>query len=305
MAKRGRPPKEKKAAETSSETASETMGEDTSLDFDTGERDALIGQYNENEGLSDTSTEEEVTEETEVSPEKETETPAEKEEAVEEELSETEKAKGEDEKTVPLGALHEEREKRKALGVELEEVKSQLHVVLQDLRGLTEGKKGEETAAESEELNLVEILEKRIATLEAGHRKTDSDIRADKQAKKDQELDNDIAKVDQELEGEGFPGFLFMRESVTKKLNELIREDPQSRRVFDNPEGWKKVYKETVFPLLNAKFAKKDKSELFEKKKDLKLNANLGGPGKKPEKVKEEDWTYQDYLQMRFDRQIA
>lgn len=303
MAKRGPKPKEKKVEQTSSQETSEGMTEDTSLDFDTGDREALYDKYGkENEGLSETSTEEEVAEETEESPEEETETPAEKEEAVTEEPSETEEAK--DEKTVPLGALHEEREKRKALGLELEEVKGQLHTVLQDIRQLSDQKKTEETAAE-EELGSVEVLEKRIMALEGGQRKTARDMQTEKQAKQDQALNSDIKKVDAELEEEGFPAFEFMTAKVTDELNRLIKEDPQNKKTLDNPEGWKKVYKEVVFPTIYSKFAKKDKADLFEKKKDLKLEANLGGPGKKPEEAKEEEWTYNDYLRMRFNKQYS
>lgn len=332
MAKRGRPPKEKKVesttpASTPSTTSatgepSEQMSEDTTLDLSGNDRGALYNRYTkeqtEIEGdLVDntgTSPEQEGTEETtEKTPsdettlsEESTETSTAKEVTTEEEVTEdsvTEQSvEGKEEKTVPLSALHEEREKRKSLSSKVAQLETQLKDILQDYKQRFESTQQPESEEEPTE---TEQLRKEINDLKQWKTDRDEKSRRDDATAKITHTNRQVINTDIKLEKEGYPGFQFAVNAVTAELQKLVAEDPENK-YLDQPSGWEKVYKEKIFPTLKAKFNKQDKTELFDKKKELKSQAKLTTGGIKPEATekKEESWTFDDYLQMRYEKQL-
>ena len=301
--KRGRPKKEVPSETTTEEKTG--MSEDTSLDSDSGERDALYTKYEEGYNAeTDTSTETGETEE------KTDETPSEREESAtstEKEVTTEEKTEakvdgeGERDKTVPLSALHEEREKRKALSSKVSELESQLYDVLQDYKTRFDQTQKEEI----EELDDIGKLQKELGDLKKWKSTTEQKGMQADIAKKRTNLDQQVVSTDATLEKEGYPGFSLAINAVTQELQKRVLADPENA-ALDKPEGWKIIYKETIYPILEGKFIKRDKEKLTGEKTELKKDALLSGPGVKAEVAnkKEEEWTYDDYLQMRFEKQL-
>jgi len=239
-------------------------------------------------------------EETETSPEEEdTETSSEKEVTEEDTEEETEASpeeedtaqKGRPKKTVPIDALHEEREKRKDLQRALDNTNRQLLEVQQSIKQAQSEKEAgippedEYERKEWERDREISALKKRVATNE----------QANQQRTQDQERKNLIDRidlVDKELGEEGYSGFKNFTPLITQELNTLIADDPANRSL-DSQEGWKKIYKEIVFPRAKKMFLKQDKNRIFAEKTRLKEKANLsaspGKSAKQKEKKKEED----------------
>jgi hypothetical protein len=263
------------------------------------DRDALYANYEESENTPPTDEQPEDAPE-EVIPE---EYPEPTPEEVEEKPAE--------EKTVPHGAFHEEREKRKAAQKENEELKDQVKTLIKDNREFLEKFKAKEEDTEDIEIDdydetlksvikqnktlqaEIDILKQREST------RTETDVSREAQKQQD-ELNQQVLNVDKKLTEEGFPGFESLHIEVGQELSKLVAEDPDNVRL-QNPEGWEKIYKEKVFPKYRKIFTGQDKSETFENKKNLKKNANLSGGGNKPdsEETKDEDWSYDDYIKNR------
>lgn len=240
---------------------------------------------------------------------KKAETSSEKEEAGQ---PEPEEIKDKEQKTVPLDALHEEREKRKFLrkqNEELEaknaEISEQLHQVLQDLKKKSESEGSDEFMTEEDEK--VNALKSDIEELKMERQKRIEKENSDAVQSAQTELQNSIKRTAEELKDEGFPGFEFLADRVGAEILNLIAEDPDNA-YLQNPDGWKKVYKERVFPPVKQLFAEKEKSEILDAKKEAKKGASLvtspGAPDKKPEKDESQDWTYADYIASRKERSL-
>ena len=116
-----------------------------------------------------------------------------------------------------------------------------------------------------------------------------------------------VFQTDKELEEEGFPGFLESTDAVGVEIKRLVRDDPLNKDLY-GPAGWKKVFKETVFPQLSAKFDKLYKADLFDKKKKLKSTQKITGKtgAKSVQSQKsDDDWSYDDYVKYRQDHSFA
>ena len=304
----------KKKAETTPEVQETQTTEESLMDSD---RDSLYAQYEETQttenqqGLlfeaGEEESKEEIPEETpEVTePEQQTETPPE-EGVAGEEKEEIQKPSADKKQTdpvrmVPYDALHQEREKRKSYGRELEETKGQLHSVLQDFKELTDTKDtedGDDIATKREFKTLEQTnaeLQRRLDTLE--NRTVQSE-----QAVQQKNLDSQIVEADKVLAEQGYPGFKAIGVDLVSRALGQIRQEKgvDEAAIYDNPTGWQQVYKK-LFPNVRAMFSKQEKQELMDNKTRLKENANLATtPGRADKKTKkDEPWTYDDYLRMR------
>ncbi len=205
------------------------------------------------------------------------------------------------------GALHEEREKRKAASARNKELERQLQTVLQDVKRLMDEKEKPPTEAiedyEKEILDLKKTL-RELGSKVDSHESTEAE-KFNRQKKLD--IDMKIKQADEDLEKEGFPLFSEMVDKVTKEIVKLrdAEETPEGQMVivkeYDNPEGWKKLYKEKIFPYLYGKLSKRQKADTDAKKIEAKKEAQLtGSPGQKPKTDDEEKpWSYDDYLTLR------
>lgn len=227
--------------------------------------------------------------ETETVPEKETE-------QVEAKPETGEEKKEKQEKYVPLEALHEEREKRKQEKLAREAAEEKLRHLESQLSA----------PKEEEFLDETEVLKRRVAMLEErdNQRKQLEELN---QVKAQQQSLKDIVKtVDKELADEGYPGFEYCTSRVTEELQRMVEED-ETNAAFLNPTGWKRVFKEKIFPNLRDSIAKTIKNTEVVDKIKLKEGANLAGHGSPPkpkgeEKVKTPEELADEYMEMRRKR---
>ena len=252
--------------------------------------------------------------EPEKEPEKETVTPpAEGEQEKEEKPPEPEKPAVEEKKMVPLDALHSEREKRKSAQARIKELETQVATLLRDVQYRKEEKPQDEAVEDYEKEILVarkeiKSLKEEVASLKADYSKQQQVGEAERQTKRRAEVNALIEKTDKELTDEGFPLFKRMQHAVSEEILKRINAepDPDDRelliRDLDSPEGWKKIYREAIFPDLEKFKSAEVKKESKEKKIEAKKNAQLSGgsgaatPAKEEEKA---EWTYDDYLKER------
>ena len=282
-----------------------TLGYEGEPEIDT-ERAAIYAEYDKQNNT------ETVPEET-VSDEKKSEdvisdaTPVEA--ATETDVSEvvaTEDKKKEETKTVPYDALHEEREKRKLAQAKARELEDKLKemearialskLVEQDNEYLTD-----------DDIKLKK-LERSIAELEEKETKRDFENRQMQERTAREQLNKNLVDTDKALTDEGYPGFQFLSSRVGDELNKLVAEDPDNI-YLDAPDGWKKIYKEKVFPTVKGVFAQVERQGLMDKKTVAKEGAALvGSPGsadKKPEAKKDDGWTIEEYLEDRRKNSIV
>lgn len=289
------------------------------MPFNTDEREQMLENYEKSQGFApvdDTDTSTETEEETETPSEETEDAETLTEETEEAEASdETEEADDEseaedgvkkgavDEKMVPYGALHEEREKRKGLSKKVEILETQLNEVLQDYRKVAESRDEEtDDMADPEIAN----LKRELAELKQFRNEmTQKDQQASARAQQD-ELTRSVEETDKKLEKDGYPGFIYTTDAVAREIAKMVKDDPENAYLY-SPEGWYKVYSEVVFPKVESKFSNLHKSKLFEKKEKLKSKQKLVGKvGKKaaPEKS-DQDWDYTDYIKFRKEQSFA
>ena len=258
----------------------------------------------------------------ETSPEEEGTDTLESEEKPEEEEKETTETSPEEEgtdtleseekpedKTVPLGALHESRAETRAAKARITKLEEQLSEVIGNFKTLAEQKKEPEATFDiSEPIDdtdeAIQILRKQNADLAAKFKDFSTQQIAEKQAMQVSEQDRIIKKTDAELAKEGYSGFNKFAWVVGEEIGKIT--DPDEKAAFQNQEGWKKIYKERVYPSLKTMFTSKDQKEKFLKKDEAAAKADLisnsGKVKKSAPKVKNN--TYEDYLEMRTKNQV-
>lgn len=182
-----------------------------------------------------------------------------------------------DVKTVPLEALHEEREKRKAAQRQLREMQEQIAYMqrLQQVRPQLSDVDTEEVVDYDRELI---TLKKQNAEIARQMQAMQQATMSDRQAREMQIIQSQITMTAQELEQEGYPAFLEMQDLVASEMRRLYADDPDTVNEYpDNPSGWKKAFKEIVFPKLQKIGLGVAKEQDFEKKRALKQQAGLTG----------------------------
>jgi hypothetical protein len=213
-------------------------------------------------------------------------------------------------KTVPIEALHEARIELKSLKKDNEELKEQVKVLLEDIRGAAKKPAKDEAPEEPEEFltdeqKKIRDLEKEVAFIREKDKEREK-LRESENIKKDQERTGmQIKETSLALENEGFSGFIDMLPLVTVELNRIAAEDRDEANKLDNPEGWKKIFKETVFPRIASLGQKKSRKEKIEEKEALKTDASLlmpSGSQPKPKEDKEDDYSFESYMKERASR---
>ena len=221
-------------------------------------------------------------------------------------LEETRKAEQEH-KTVPLQALHEEREKRKLASARIRELEEREHLLLSDLKTFTQ------KAPESEQISDYEVeiktLKAKVNELEQRSRRTDI---SEKEREDKRYIDTQSTKIKQsmtELEAEGIPVLPWFSVIVADELNRLRLQDPDDpahdlmvRKMWDDPKEWKRIYNENVLPVINKHTEVLLKRTKDADKEKAKEGAKLAGsPGKAliTEKPKDEDYTFDNYMEDR------
>lgn len=217
--------------------------------------------------------------------------------------------KEKEEKFVPYDALHEEREKRKSAQKRARELEDKVNYLLREIEAQKQAAKPIQKTEEEQSVfhddPLIKSLKEELAYL-----KNQLFIR--EQQEKEayvkssmNNLQNDIRNVDESLEKEGYPAFGIMVNRVTDELKRLVEEDPDNQ-YLDNPNGWKKIYKEIVFPQIKNKFVPISQKQNQASKEALKSAAQLAGSGGRVEtqEEKSDDWTYEDYSAERKKKQL-
>lgn len=273
------------------------MGEEVQVPF--GEdREALYAKASGEETVTEgeagasveTATKEESTQVAEYTPE-----PPVKEEA---------ETVSKEDKTVPYGALKEEREKRKAIQKDYEETQKRLQQVLNDFQSYVQKDKRPDEGTEVIEDYDKELIESKrvIKALQTEVEALKGNFQNEQTRKAQNELQGRISNVSNELMKDGFPGFEQFVGNVQAELSKLAGEDLDEARALDNPDGWKKIYREKVFPTLSSIFTKKESDDRTSRKVAAKQDVQgaVLTPGQAPvgEKASSE-WNYDDYLKVR------
>ncbi len=216
-----------------------------------------------------------------------------------------------DQKTVPLQALHESRDRFKKLNLEYREYRDSqakeikdLKVQLQQLQNKLSTPTKQEDLTGVEDLSNVdhekEDLKQRLLAMEQllkqGDQKKAQETALEAQRKQQEK----IQQVSEELAEEGYRGFDIALLKTGAKLQELVQSGELSESESTDPEMWKKVYKEHIFDEVKQVFNEQVREEIMESKKKAKKSAQLiSSPGKAPEvpeKEEEEPMTYDDFV---------
>lgn len=217
------------------------------------------------------------------------------------EETDEDKTKNREIKTVPYDALHEEREKRKAAQAKARELEEKVKI-LESLTAQEKPKSQEDESYLSDEEKRVRLLEREIAEIRTRDRMREEATKLTAQEQAKRELDKLIADTDENLAKEGFPGFKFLSGRVGDELTRLLQENPDDTWL-STPEGWKKIYKEKIFPSARGLFVQAERDKLMADKKNAKSDASLSSStGQRlPSAKKDENdgYSYDEYLAMR------
>jgi len=226
-------------------------------------------------------------------PEPEERTEEKAEEKVEEKAEFVPEDKPQDEeKTVPYGALKEEREKRKELARRVKELEEAFKQAAEDNKRLAE-----RASAQSEEEPITDY-EKELISLRKENRAMRDELKAlkasidrDRQAASEVQIKTLVERTGYELAKEGFEGF---QDFIPQVVQAMRAEGIEAAE--ETPEIWKRVYKEQVWPKYVGKYRPSKKAEKEELKKEASL---IKSPGKTEPPKKEEEWTPKTYAQWR------
>lgn len=199
-----------------------------------------------------------------------------------------------EEKTVPYGALKEEREKRKELSKRVRELEEAFRQAAEDNKKLVESLKGSSddepiTDYEQEIMSLRKKLKVALTEIDSVKKSNERSREVSSQER----LEAIARQTDSELSKAGFDGFYDLIPQVVNAMNE--EGIPLEER---NPDVWKRVYQETVYPKFIGKYRPKEskKEEKENAKRDASLIKTPGSPGSKK---KEEEWNPKTYAQWR------
>jgi hypothetical protein len=203
-----------------------------------------------------------------------------------------------DQKTVPLQALHEARDRFKKLNLEYREYKNsqakeidELKVQLSQLQSkLSEPSTTATESDLSDDHEVIKRLQREITELKTVSKQTVSNQAKESAQQAQQEQQKKITSVTKELTKEGYPGFDKAILQTGTILNELVTSGEITESESFEPSMWKQVYKDRVYNDFKAVFVEKAKDEVMESKVAKKKKAALvSDPGKAPEKPEEED----------------
>ena len=210
---------------------------------------------------------------------------------------------------VPYDALHEERERRKTLQGEVDTLRSQIEKMSPPAKeepATIEGfdANGEVTEFEDALKSMRKInleLKRDLEAVKGKSNAIESTFREAKIKEAKGIFEQRITDTATDLVEEGYPGFKEFLPLVKAELDNMTAETPDNESM-DNEAGWKKIYKEKVYPKIRASVGDQLRKETIDKKMELKVKANLvSTPGKiqPKESAKTEEWTKSDYMKMR------
>ena len=215
----------------------------------------------------------------------------------------------EDDRTVPHAALHEARIEIKSLKKDNLELQDQVRTLLKDLKDLTS--KPADDVDPSEPVQIADYdqellnLRKEVKELRDREQARDKMTEAERMKHSQDKLRANLQQTHQELEKEGFEGFQEFIPLVSVELQRLASTDKEEAQRLDNPEGWKKIYKENVYPKITGLGKKQSDEEKTKEKEALKTDASLLMPGAtkpSPKKNDEDTWSYEQYMKNRVNR---
>ncbi len=213
----------------------------------------------------------------------------------------------EDNKVVPLQALHEAREKLKAKTLDHRKLSEDLAAerkALADARDLIVRLEAKLTPEGAEPENEVtKQLAEENRKLKEAHAKSAAERQAAEQAKSAAEMQKMVSDADASLAGEGFPGFKRFTVDVGNAIIAKIQAGDMDEKDV-NPTVWAKVYKEEVYPSIKTIFAAQVKQEKVDAKNQQKKDMSLiNKPGDSPAPKEELDMdmpqTAETYLAAR------
>ena len=218
------------------------------------------------------------------------------------EPKDSDKKEPKEEKTVPYDALHAEREKRKLAQAKIRELEENLKALEAKVAAIPNKSQEEESYLTDEERR-IKALEASIEEIKTKEKTREYELRDMQHGEAQRKLETAVADTDKALAAEGFPGFKFLSNKISEELQKLVKDDPDNI-IFDNPEGWKKIYKEKVFPHVKSVFVKAEKEKIMEDKTNAKKDASLIGSPGQPDKTsspkkEEDDDSYESYLKRR------
>ena len=215
-------------------------------------------------------------------------------------------------KTVPLQALHEARERFRKINLEyreykqtqdkeITELKSQLKQLQDKLNSPTE----DSYSNDDEEKQALRL---ELAALRKKYNLDDESKMREAQIKAQQEQQKKITQVSEDLLKEGYPGFDIALLKTGTKLQELVQSGEITESESAEPDMWKKIYKEHIYPEVKSIFVERTREDMKEHKKALKKKANLvSDPGKGPEKTEEPEEdvpSYNDFVKSQMNKRM-
>lgn len=213
---------------------------------------------------------------------------AEKKEEIKEEVKEVKQPEAPDWKA----ATYEERQKRK--------VEKELREKAEKRAADLEAKIKQYEAPKAEEEPIITDYDRAIIDLRKENKEMKNELRAIKETEAERserehrealervekQTRDSLAQVHKDLVSEGYPGFKFAVGEIQNELRRLVAED-EANITLDNPAGWKKIYKEKIFPDLQAEWQETEQRRSQDAKTELKKQANLSSStGKMPPKPK-------------------
>lgn len=213
-------------------------------------------------------------------------------------------------KTVPIEALHEARMNEKAAKKRAQELEEQVKVLLEDIRSVKSKPAKDDAPAGDEEYltddqKKLRSLEKEVESIRAKDKENEKTRESENIKKAQEKIGEQLREASSSLEKEGFAGFTDMLPLVTAELQRIAAEDRDEAVKLDNPEGWKKIFKETIFPKVAALSQKRAREEKIKGKEDLKKDASLllpKGSQAAPKEDDEEEYTFASYMKDRSRR---
>lgn len=211
-----------------------------------------------------------------------------------------------EDRTVPLEALHEAREREKSLKRENTELQEQVRVLLKDLKEFSAKPPAEAAPIEALDYDkALTALQDEVKELRARDQKREQTTEEERGRQARAKTEADVKQTALDLEKEGFPGFDRFIPMIGAELQKLHAVDPDEARRLDNPDGWKKIFKENIHPLVSGFGQKKASEDRTKEKEALKEGAGLlmpGGAPPAPPAEKEDDYSFEQYMKERARR---
>lgn len=182
-------------------------------------------------------------------------------------------------KTVPLGALHEEREKRKTLQKQVEELMGDNKKFMDKLEQTAKPQTDDYISDESPEML---ALKRENAEIRDEVHAIKARFEEDDITKEKNRFDTLVDSADKKLSKAGFTGFKNVGLTwVDNRIKEIDKTDPDLAQAYRSPDGWIKLWSEEGFKEVQGIFLEQHKNTTLANKRKLKENINLvTSPGK-------------------------